>query len=157
MSNPAKSKLLVVDTCVLRAAGESGHPVASACREYLSAILRICHRTALSKALQKEWRRHMNSMSAKWLTSMFARRKIQWITPSPLKYDAHGLSKSDRAEVEKDCPLMEAALAADRIIVTNDKELDRILTKTAAGIRLREQFRWLYPQENGPKVLERLD
>ena len=90
MSRRRGSRLIVVDACVVRAAGETEHPRSSACRNCLEEIRTICHRVAISPVLKDEWDRHMSRFSRKWRRSMAARQiPLQIIEPvdNPLNKD----------------------------------------------------------------------
>lgn len=149
--------LLVVDTSVIQAAGESEHPVSSACRNCLLAICTICHHVAVTDSMRDEWNSHMSRFSRKWRTSMAARGKpIQIVDPESVYIDVSGLSERERTAVEKDCFLVEAALATDSVVVTRDDEFRRILTKTPQGANILSRIRWINPVNDGVGALEKL-
>ena len=150
------SRLLVIDASVLQSAGESEHPVSSACRETLNAVLRICHHAAITEDIRAEWRRHRSRFARKWEVSMVARRKAPVIAPAQVPFSGRSLSAADRAAVKKDLPLLQAGLAADGIIVTRDEALKRVLVKTRDGKGILKRLRWINPTREGAAALESL-
>lgn len=152
-----KYRLLVIDASVVQSAGETQHPESSACRETLLAVLRICHRVVLTEAIRDEWKRHMSRFSRKWQRSMTARRKIShYEDPVEVNVDTAGLLDADRDTIEKDLCLVNAALAADRIIVTRDDTLKQALAKTRDGARLLRTIKWLNPVTDRAAMIESL-
>lgn len=150
-------RLVIVDASVVRAAGETEHPVSSACRGCLLAILDICHRVGITSESSDEWKRHMSQFSRKWRRSMAARRKAPTTVErvnAPLQL--HNYTEKARAAIEKDRHLLEAALAADRIIVTLDESLKSALQQCPDGIALLKTIRWIHPVVDGRRALETL-
>ena len=153
------SRLLVVDASVIGSAGVSEHPMSSSCRNWLQEILRICHRVAVTPAIRDEWKRHMTDFSHKWLCSMHARRKIQQfahVEVESVPIDMAAYSNAAYEEIKKDLCLLEAALAADRIIVTRDEALKAALNEEPDGRALLRTVTWFNPVNDGPEALETL-
>ena len=151
------SRLLVIDASVMRSAGETEDPVSRACREALLVILRVCHRVATTDTIHDEWKSHMSRFARKWLCSMAAHRKpSERVNPADVSVDTAEWSDPDRRLVEKDLRLIEAALSADRIIVTRDDAFRRVLAKTPKGTRLLESITWVNPVLDGSATLENL-
>ena len=150
-------RLLVVDASVVRSAGETDHPMSSACRNCLEAIRLICHRVAVTPSMQEEWDRHMSRFSRKWRRSMAARRKpLKRVVPARVPIDTSAYGNRAREEIEKDLCLLEAALAGDRIIVTRDDSLKAALMQRPAGVALLQSIKWINPVTDGAKALEAL-
>lgn len=151
------SRLLIVDTSVVRSAGETEHPVSSACRKCLLAILEICHRVAVTDDIKKEWNRNMSRFSRKWWRSMAARKKsILTVQPVTIALDIIAFTASAQTAIKKDLCLLEAASAADHILVTRDNALMTALSETQQGIDLRQSLRWINPAEDDPDTLRTL-
>lgn len=149
--------LLVVDASVVQSAGETEHPVSSACRNCLLAIRDICHRVAVTDPIREEWNNHMSRFSWKWRRSMAARRKpLQVVNPTQVDLDTSSLSDKERVAVEKDRCLLEAALSADCVIVTRDDALRIALAKTQQGMQLLATITWINPVTDGVAALENL-
>ncbi len=151
------SRLVVVDASVVRAAGETEHPVSSACRDSLEAIRKICHRAVVTSPIREEWRRHMSKFSRKWYRAMAARRKLPTnINPSALKLRWDAYSDSARAAIEKDAGLLEAALEADKVIITLDVSLREALRERRDGAALEQSIRWIHPVTDGVAAISAL-
>ena len=151
------SRLVVVDASVVRAAGETEHPVSSACRNCLEAIRSICHRVALTEPIREEWGRHMSRFSRKWRRSMAARQKpITVLKPNQLELRWNAYSDAARAAIEKDKGLLEAALASDRVIISLDDSLRRALSEHRDGEALLRDVRWLHPVMDGVAAIHAL-
>ena len=125
------SKLLVVDASVMAAAGSEAatHPTPAHARDALKAILTICHKVCLSPELSEEWKRHQSRFAKRWLTQMYARRKVVALEP-PACHEIladirafHAITQSEMAAVEKDIHLIAAALASDRAVLSWDQRV----------------------------------
>lgn len=147
-------KYLVIDACVARSAGETQHPVSSACRVFLEYVREFCHNAVASEELMTEWKRHQSRFTRKWLHSMAARRKaLRKIETRPMSVDFSSLTAKGQKAVEKDLFLLETAMAADKIIVTLDEALYKALGTTSQGKRLRAQLKWHDPLSNAASEL----
>ncbi|OIP90667.1 MAG: hypothetical protein CO013_07505 [Syntrophobacterales bacterium CG_4_8_14_3_um_filter_58_8] len=155
MKRTKVSRLLVVDASVMRAAGTTEHPVSSACRKALSAILTICHRVLISDPIENEWDRHSSKFSRKWKVAMMTRRKMPKDNPSIAPIRLKGLPSDDRAIIKKDRHLLDAAYAHDRIIMTTDDKLQKALERTG-NVKMLREIRWLNPCEDGVDCLYQL-
>ena len=51
-----RPRRLVIDADVAHSAGESEHPISSACRKFLDTVLSVGHHVVMSEAIQEEWR-----------------------------------------------------------------------------------------------------
>lgn len=122
-----KSRCLVVDASVARAAGrlESPHPVGRRCRNFLMEVRGICHRMAWSPPIETEWQKHESIFAMSWRVSMMNLRKlvpvdIRSVTTLGDRITMTSVDPSVVAIVEKDFHLMEAAGATDMRIVSLD-------------------------------------
>jgi hypothetical protein len=159
MTTNRRSRLLVVDASVAQSAGETEHPVSSCCRDSLFAILTICHRVVITEAIQDEWNRHMSRFTRKWLTSMWARKKVHPCEGVPLSHvdeACDGLSAAEQDGLRKDLCLVEAACAADGIIVTRDEVIQAIWDKCHDRLGVPKPITWINPIIDGVPALERL-
>jgi len=151
------SRLLVVDTDVIRAAGKTDHPVSRASREILSAILKICHQVTYTESLREEWNEHQSRFSSRWRTAMAARQKpIKIGKEVPVALPRDDLSEKNRRVIEKDRHILQAALAADKIIVTLEKELRDALSSTQKTRKVMDSIKWVHPVTDGVECLENL-
>ena len=81
MSKKAKvSKLLVIDASIARSCGapNATFPTSKNCRDFLNAVLTICHRMVLTDDIKEEWDKHQSIYAKKWRSSMVAKRKVEY-------------------------------------------------------------------------------
>jgi predicted nucleic acid-binding protein len=147
-------KYLVIDACVARSAGETQHPVSSACRDFLDYVLEFCHNAVASEELMAEWKHHQSRFTRKWRFSMAARRKpLRTIETQPLSVDFSRFSEKAAKAIEKDLFLLETAMAADKIIVTLDQALYDALGTVKHGEKLRKALKWHDPIKSSQSEL----
>ena len=85
--------MLVIDASIAMAAGETSmHPTSRNCREFLQAVLTVCHRMVLTEPIQEEWTRHESRFARTWRKSMMARKKIEIVEVTA----DHSLRETDR-------------------------------------------------------------
>jgi len=148
------SRLLVIDASVARSAGETEHPVSSSCRAFLLAVLKICHRVAVTTDIREEWQRHQSRFTRKWRCSMAAPQKpLRDIKPVSAGLNIPAFAPPQQVAIEKDLGLLEAALGADGVIVTRDDALRKALGTTPQGSRLRDRITWYNPVTDGTEPL----
>ena len=88
---------------------------------------------------------------------MAARRKpMEPVNPVALSLNLEGFQDVARAAIEKDFCLLQAALAADCIIVTRDDKLRTALAGTPDGIALARRIKWVNPVTDDLEVLQSL-
>jgi hypothetical protein len=119
------SRRLVIDASVAMAAGgvDATDATSKSCRDFLQAVLTICHRAVFPPQLIEEWKKHASRFAQNWQVAMERHRKLDWIEP---EFDDElreaiaemAASEKEKAEMEKDAFLLEAAQATpDRIVV----------------------------------------
>ena len=150
----AKSKRLVIDTDVLHSAGgeDASHPTAKHCRDFLKAVLTICHRVARTPAIDEEWKRHSSGFSRKWRVSMHSKKKLEAVrTDSPgsqsLLCNIEKTVNSDKeiGAVRKDIHLIHAALATDRSIVSCDETVRQLFSNASSTVHELSPIVWVNP------------
>lgn len=133
---------LVIDADVARSAGDTQHPLSSACRRFLETVLEVGHHAVMPTEIHQEWRNHHSRYSRKWLTKMHGRRRVDRVQ---IGYDSE-LRKSiddvvgemERQVVEKDVHLVEAAIATDLLVNSRDERARaafRILSDKVVRLR----------------------
>jgi len=146
-----RSRVLVIDASIARAAGDvSMHPTSRSCREFLQAVLDLCHRMAMTAPIQEEWNKHQSRFARRWRTSMMARKKLEMVeVPSH-----HSLEKRVKlavadirvvAIIEKDRHLIEAALAADQRVASLDDEVRKHLQDHRSELPEVASICWVNP------------
>ena len=112
----AQSRRLVIDASVASASGETLH--SRQCRDFLRAVLKICHRIVLTPPLTAEWNKHQSQFARIWRAEMLSRGKVVNV---PEVIDERVRSQvPKRKAVQKDLHLIEAAMATDSVVVSLD-------------------------------------
>jgi hypothetical protein len=148
-----RSVVLIIDASIAMAAGETSmHPTSRHCREFLHAVLQVCHRMALTTPIQEEWSRHQSGFARRWRVSMMARKKIEIVEISPhrsLKKRIAGVAPSAAVAsvLEKDRPLIEAALATDQRIASLDDRVRKHLKERALSLNELASICWVNPEK----------
>jgi hypothetical protein len=170
----SRSRRIVIDCSIAQAAGTENavHPTAKHCRDFLLAVLHICHRMVYSSAIKDEWDRHQSSFARKWRTEMFARKKIDRVV-SPeddeLQEKLDGLTANDteneaatkdpacldniREAMKKDLHLVEAALATDRIVASLDDAVRDHFKDCSPALGRVKTVIWVNPNQPAEAVL----
>lgn len=152
-----KTKRLVIDTSVAKAAGESEHPVSKYCRDFLKGVLEICHSLVMTQRISDEWKKHRSLFTAKWQRVMVAKKKVDSINITQREdlqkeIISKAASKRDREEMKKDLSLIEAALATDRIVVSLDEEAKKLFTEAARHVVRLKQIAWINPHQDNDAI-----
>jgi len=113
---PAQSRRLVIDASVASAAGETLQ--SRQCREFLRAVLKICHRIVLTPTLTVEWNEHQSQFARTWRAEMLSLGKVVNIEESPNERVRNQVPK--RKAVQKDLHVVEAAIATDNVVISLD-------------------------------------
>ncbi len=136
---PHMRRTLVIDACVIGAAGTTEHPTSRHCREFLSTVLKVGHRAALCEKLREEWKKHSSKYGMRWRTAMAKRTRTETKVVyfdsdqlSPIEISLSSVLGSDWKALH-DTHLIVLALAADEIVVS----LDEIAQKGFAGVASR--------------------
>jgi hypothetical protein len=146
-----RSRVLVIDASIARAAGDvSMHPTSRNCREFLQAVLRLCHRMAMTEAIQSEWNRHQGRFARAWRKAMMARRKLENIEVSPhpsleRRIERAVADKYLAAIIEKDRRLIEAALEAEKRVISLDDHVRKHLRDHHAKLPEVRSICWVNP------------
>lgn len=145
------SKRLVIDASIARAAGETEHPTSKRCRDFLRAVLRICHRLVLTPEIQEEWRRHQSDFTRKWRVQMYARKKIDEPNPPLNEPLRTGIERTTTAVNEqeamlKDMRLIEAALNTDKVVVSLDERARTLFDRAGQTVEELRLILWLNPE-----------
>jgi hypothetical protein len=147
------SRRLVLDASVAGAAGgvDATHQTAKACRDFLPAVLTICHRAVFSPQLTEEWKRNASRFAQSWQVAMERRQKLDWIE-TKTDDELHEIiaevaaSEKDKAAMEKDAFLLEAALITiDRMVVSLDETARSLYRMLAGNLPRIGKVVWINP------------
>ncbi len=160
-SHAMRSKVsvrLVIDASIAGSATAKDVPVSRNCREFLLAILEICHRIVMTPELRAEWKAHQTKFVRTWLRQMRGRKKIipcdEPSTAGVAKILNAVSSEHEREAVHKDLLLLTAALATDRRIASRDDRTRNILRNKCAAIRDIAGIVWVNPANEEENVLD---
>lgn len=160
-----QGKRIVVDASVARSAGweTSTHAPSIRCRQALEAILTFGHEVVFSRECLDEWKRHRSNYSKKWLYSMHSSRKV--VPPEDLTRNEKlraslsqaAPSDSSRAAIAKDAHLLEAALQADRIVISRDETVRILFRQCCPAIKEIRSVLWANPEIEAEEVVPWLE
>ena len=146
------SRILIIDCSIAHAAGpeDAKHPTSKNCRDFLLAVLRICHRIGMSRAVADEWKRHRSGFARQWLVSMHARRKVALIRAeedASLREVISTLAKTDKAcrAMLKDVHLLESAAQSDRRVAALDETVRRLFAEISQHHKPIRSICWVNP------------
>ena len=132
------SKRLVIDTSIARSAGGENavHPESKDCRDFLLAVLSICHKIVVNPEMKAEWYKHESIFFRKWRVQIIAKRNFIYVDKEDknfleIKTQIESLAKTyeNREAMEKDCFLLELALAHDNIVVLTMRKSETCFEK----------------------------
>ena len=156
MSKKAKvSKLLVIDASIAKACGspDATFPTSKNCRDFLNSVLTICHRMVVTPDIKKEWDKRESKHARKWRSIMVAKKKVVYrldISPNKALRDRLAqVAESDRPReaMSKDCHLLEAAIATDKIVISLDEKARNPFDKAAKSIKELHEIMWVNPDK----------
>ena len=145
------SRLLVIDASIARAAGDpSSHPTSLRCRDFLLAVLEVCHRVVMTAPIQEEWNKHQSRFARRWRLSMMARRKVEIVeiqvsASLERRFPKVVASPFILAIMEKDRRLIEAALLSDHRIASLDEAVRRHFRDHGERLPELRKICWVNP------------
>jgi len=153
MAAKVVSKRLVIDASVARSAGgeEATYPTSVHCRDFLIAVLDICHKFVMTPDITEEWNKHQSDFARKWRSRMVAKRKFEFLD-IPVneelweKIDKIAGSDRQRAEMFKDLRLIEAAMATDKTVISlDDNTARKFFGRAAVQVDELKDIVWVNP------------
>ena len=158
------SRRLVIDASVVQAAGPEGatSPTSKNCRDFLKAVLTICHQVVMTPDIGEEWKKHLSGFSRKWRVSMEAKKKVHRpgsVVDDELRARISNAASSDkeRDALSKDTLLIEAALATDCAIAALDDTALRAFRKAANSVREIRRIVWVNPGKTDERPIAWLE
>lgn len=131
------SKRLVIDTDITSAAGDerSKDMEAKTCHDLLEKVRDTEHYFVITTDIWREWKQHRSNFAHDWLQTMYARKLVVKLgdVRNPLLRDKilKSIKPKDHDAAEKDIHLLEAAIAADRLLISkNRKDMERFIAIT---------------------------
>src|SRR5258708_23017422 len=112
-----RPKRLVIDASVAGSATENEHPAAKLCLDFLNRVRDLKYHVVMNKEIIGEWNRHRTQYSFQWITYMTEPKRV--FKGRIARNELLRRCMSTDA-MTKDVHLLEAALATDKRIVSND-------------------------------------
>ncbi len=154
------SRRLVIDADVVHSAGETEHPVSSACRRFLETVLDVGHQVVIIDAILAEWHHHLSRYSRRWRRQMYGRRRVYRIDQAKERdnnlrnrIDA-AVHRDQKAIIDKDVHLIEAAIATDQLVTSKDGSARGVFKDASDGVVELKQIVWVNPTCDNEKPIE---
>ena len=146
------SRQLVIDADVARASGSetATHPRAEHCRDFLSAVLKLSHRIAMTEKINNEWKNHQSRFARRWRVSIDARKRIDRIDPPEnaelqAKITTTTNNENEIEALQKDFHLLQAALATDQTIISLDETVRGLFKRASQQVGAIRGIIWVNP------------
>jgi hypothetical protein len=105
---------------------------------------------------QESWQMYASRWTYAWYLDMVNRRRVDWVAYAPddgvLSALLAKVNEQEKPSVVKDYPLISAALATDRTVVSLDDRMQRILRALAQSVATIQDIAWLHPLRNSVPV-----
>lgn len=137
--------VLVIDADIARSSGLSEHPVSSGSRALLNSVSENGHSLAMCPKLMTEWKAHRSIFARKWLSSMIAKKKVNFMeSPDVTKaLISENLKNEKEVEIaEKDAHLVDTALKTDKIIASNDDNARKVFCEISSNCGNLRAIKW---------------
>jgi hypothetical protein len=148
------SRRLVIDASIARASGgkDAVNPTSKNCRDFLIAVLKICHQAVMTTEVYGEWKRHQSGFAYEWRVAMIARKKLQVekvAQNSELRKRIESAAKNDRQvyEMLKDAHLIEAAIVTDKAIISLDELVRNLFSEATGNVKELRYILWVNPDK----------
>lgn len=164
------SRRLVIDASVAQAAGgeTATFPASKMCRDFLTAVLTVCHQIVMTAEIRAEWDQHQSGFARRWRKSMVARKKLSYLKVDAGAHEAarqrlvgvvrhSSLTGNQQDSVEKDLHLVVAALATDHRLVANDEIVRDLLNSLSSQATELASILWANPTRESEHALEWLE
>ena len=145
-----KPSKIVVDASVARASGreDATYPTSIRCCQFLKAFQECEFLLVMSPEIELEWNQHKSHYASKWIVQMYGRKRVVNVgnvNDTHLRERIRNTSKikKEQQAMEKDCRLLEAALATDQRIVSLDKTVRKLFRHAAKAIREIQSIVWV--------------
>ena len=150
---------IVVDTSIARSASDSPAALASRCHACLEALSGAGHLLVMSQPLWEEWLRiedtrptgdwqyYVSRYAHAWYTNMVSRRRFIWVHPRQSEEFRSrilaAVSTTRQEEAHKDLHLVEAALAADKRVLSSDHRARTDFDGAATSVSELRSILWV--------------
>ncbi len=149
---------LVIDVDVARSAGESKHPISSACRRFLETMLSVGHHVVMTDAIKEEWNSHQSRYFRIWLRQMWSRKQVNRVEEESndnlRKKINKAVTPKQKIVVDKDVHLIEAAIATDRLVTSRDETARSAFGDASDDVGELRRIVWINPTQKYEKPIE---
>lgn len=158
------SRNLVIDASVAKASGgvEATFPTAIKTRDFLHAVLKICHKVVMTPAIRDEWVRHESGFARTWRRSMVARgkltaRHVEEKQDLRQQVESENVTQKQKNAMLKDCHLIEAAISTDRQIISLDDTARKLFVGLSHSVTDIQDVLWVNPVSDAAQVIAWLE
>ena len=120
-----RARQLIVDADIIHAASGNINDLSTRCREVLAVIQQAGHTVIRTPAIEAEWNNHASRHALRWMVEMESRRRLLDVDEADTglagALGSLPVLAAERKIMGKDCHLLEAALANDQRIISNDE------------------------------------
>ena len=162
--SPKVLRHLIINASVARACGgaDATHPVSKRCRDFLRAVMDICHGVVMTSDISLEWNSHQSNFARRWRVGMVARKKVHPVhdvTNSELldKVIRTATSQKDREAILKDFCLIEAAMATDQTVISLDEQARNLFAEAARTVGELRSIVWVNPAKTTEQPISWLE
>jgi predicted nucleic acid-binding protein len=136
---------IIIDADIARSSGTTEHPLSSGSRALLESVKNNKHKIAMCPLLFAEWKKHHSVFAKRWLSSMIAKKQIQFVKPNPNTkehIEEHIFDEKIKAISIKDSHLIDAALHEDKIIASNDDNARNAFITISGNYKCINEIVW---------------
>lgn len=150
----------MIDASVARASGggEAVHPTSVITRNFLQAVLTICHKAVMTPEILAEWNQHQSGFARKWRRSMVARKKLIPLNVEERQdlrqqVELANITQGQKNAMLKDCHLIEAAINTDRRIISLDDTARKLFVGLSHSVADIQDVLWVNPVSDTEQVI----
>lgn len=143
----------MIDADIAHATGDgtSQSTISRDCRHFMYTMLEeTMHKVVLTKEIQEEWKEHQSRATLKWRSTMIAQKRV-CIVQVPRDQalhqhiDQYAQSKKSQLAMSKDVHLVEAALQADKVVISMDEVVRGCFRHLSQQAHQLKQLIWVNP------------
>lgn len=147
-------KKLVIDANIASSAGAAPAPVSLHSRHCLEVIRRDEHIAVFNSQLRREWKNHASLIAKQWQVAMQQRRRIIDVEGDEFAYlsDPASACLAEAAwgiALRKDFHLVQSALGADQLILSNENALPTYLRRSCESVPELRNLYFGNPEREG--------
>lgn len=113
-------------------------------------MLNNTHQLVMTDAITNEWNEHQSGFARRWRFEMTSRRRVLNVSVHAAstvraRVESTAASLKDREAISKDCLLIEAALEADRIVLSLDETVRVLFARATLKVVEMRDIVWVNP------------